>query len=80
MPSLDLLMSRFPREEFAIRRLYLRDPQFREVCDDYGEVQRVLRQAADGGVTERVAEYRRMLEELEAEALAFVNEARSNGN
>jgi hypothetical protein len=72
VPSIDPLVSRFPRHEFAIRRLYDRDPAFREVCDDYAEVQRALEhwQAADEGVPERVAQYRRMLEELEAEALA----------
>ena len=75
MPSIDLLVSRFPRHEFAIRRLYVRDPEFRAVCDDYGEVQRALEhwQATDQAAPGRVAEYRRMLEELEAEALAFLN-------
>jgi hypothetical protein len=73
--SIDLLVGRFPRHEFAIRRLYVRDPEFRAVCDDYGEVQRALEhwRATDRTVVGRVAEYRRMLEELEAEALTFLN-------
>ncbi len=75
MSSSDLLVSRFPRQEFTIRRLYVRDPEFRAVCDDYGEVRRVLEhwQAAGRMVPGRVAEYRRMLEELEAEALTFLH-------
>jgi outer membrane protein assembly factor BamD (BamD/ComL family) len=75
VPSIDLLVSRLPRHEFAIRRLYVRDPEFRAVCDDYGEVHRALKhwQAADQAVPGRVAEYRRMLKELEAEALTFLN-------
>jgi hypothetical protein len=75
VPSINLLVSRFPRHELAIRRLYARDPEFRAVCDDYGEVQHALAhwQANDQAAPERVAEYRRMLEELEAEALAFLN-------
>jgi hypothetical protein len=75
VPSSDLLVSRFPRHEFAIRRLYVRDPEFRAVCDDYDQVRRALEhwQASDRGVPGRVAEYRRMLEELEAEALTFLN-------
>ncbi len=75
MPSIDLLVSRYPRHEFAIRRLYLRDPEFRAVCDDYSEVQHALEhwQAADQAVPGRTAEYRQMLAELEAEALTFVN-------
>jgi hypothetical protein len=75
VPSIDLLVNRFPRHELAIRRLYVRDPEFRAVCDDYAEVQRALEhwQAADRAAPGRVAEYRRMLEELEAEALTFLN-------
>jgi hypothetical protein len=74
VPSIDLLVSRFPRHELAIRRLYVRDPEFRAVCDDYGEVQRALAhwQANDHAVPGRVAEYRRMLEELETEAQAML--------
>ena len=75
MPSIDLLVRRLPRHEFAIRRLYVRDPDFRAVCDDYGEVQHALEhwQANVRAVPKRGAEYRRMLEELEAEALTFLN-------
>lgn len=79
MPTVDLLVSRFPRHEFAIRRLYMRDPEFHEVCDDYAEVRRALEhwQATDQAVPARGAEYRRMLEELEAEALAIMEACRS---
>ena len=50
----------------------MRDPEFRSVCDDYGDVQRALEhwQAAGQAAPERVAEYREILEELEAEVLA----------
>jgi hypothetical protein len=72
--SSDLLVSRFPRHELAIRRLYVRDPEFRAVCDDYGEVHRALKhwEATDQAVPGRAAEYRRMLEELAAEALTLL--------
>ena len=73
MPSIDLLVSRFPRHELAIRRLYVRDPEFRAVCDDYGEVRRALEHWQATDQAGRAAEYRRMLEELEAEALTFLN-------
>jgi hypothetical protein len=74
VPSSDLLVSRFPRHEFAIRRLYVRDPEFRSVCDDYGAVQHALEHlpAADQAAPGRSAEYRQMLEELKAEALAML--------
>jgi len=74
--SCDPLVRRFPEYEFAIRRLCLRDPEFRAVCDDYGEVQRALEQATDRGAPERAAEYRQMLEELASEALACMNALR----
>ena len=79
MPSIDPLVSRFPRHGFAIRRLYVRDPEFRSVCDDYGEVQRALEhwQAADQ--PGRVAEYRQLLEELAAEALAILKACGGKG-
>ena len=75
MPSIDLLVSRFPRHELAIRRLYVRDPEFRSVCDDYADVERALEywQAADPAVPERVTQYRQMLEELEAEVVTFLS-------
>ena len=75
VPSIDLLVSRFPRHELAIRRLYARNPEFREVCDDYAEVRHALEhwQATDQALPERVAEYRRMLKELETEALTFLS-------
>jgi uncharacterized protein YdcH (DUF465 family) len=73
VPSIALLVSRFPCHEFVMRRLYARDPEFRELCDDYDEVRRALEhwQAADQQPG-RVAEYRQLLEELEAEALAML--------
>ncbi len=73
-PSLELLVRRFPGHALAIRRLYIQDPEFRVVCGDCSEVQRALEywQTTDDAAPERVAEYRRMLEELEAEALAML--------
>jgi hypothetical protein len=70
--SSDLLVSRFPRHEFAIRWLCVRDPEFRAVCDDYGEVRHALEHWLAADRPERIVEYRRMLEELEAEALAML--------
>jgi hypothetical protein len=74
VPSIDVLVKQFPRHEFAMRRLYVRDPEFRTICDDYGAVRRALEhwQATDRTAPRRVAEYRQMLEELEAEALAML--------
>ena len=75
LPSLDRLLDRYPEHELAIRRLFRREPEFCAVCDDYDAVCRALEhwQTRDEPVPERIAEYRRMLVELEAEALAFLD-------
>jgi outer membrane protein assembly factor BamD (BamD/ComL family) len=75
VPRIDGLVRQLPRHEFAIRRLYASDPEFRAVCCDYCEVRRALEywQVTDRSMPERVEEYRRMLDELEAEVLAAVN-------
>ena len=68
------LARRFPQRASTIRRLQARDPSFRSICDDYGEAQCALKhwEAAGQAATGRVAEYRQILTELEAEALAIL--------
>jgi uncharacterized protein YdcH (DUF465 family) len=72
--AIETLACRFPQHASTIRRLQARDPTFRSICDDYAEVQRALRhwEAVGGAASERVAEYRQSLQELEAEALAIL--------
>jgi uncharacterized protein YdcH (DUF465 family) len=74
LPSIDRLVRRLPRHEFSIWRLYVRDPEFRSVCDDYNDVHHALErwQTADQALPERVGEYCQMLEELEVEVLAML--------
>jgi hypothetical protein len=76
--GVDLLVSRFPTHEFSIRRLYGRDPEFRAVCDDYAEVQTALQhwQVDDRAAPGMVSHYRSLLEELESEALSFLDRRR----
>ena len=68
------LARRFPQHASKIRRLQARDPDFRSICDDYGEAQRALKhwEAAGQAAPGRVEEYREILTELEAEALAIL--------
>jgi hypothetical protein len=68
------LARRFPQHASKIRRLQARDPDFRSICDDYDDAQRALKhwEAAGQAAPERVAEYRQILAELEAEALAIL--------
>jgi hypothetical protein len=72
--EIEALARRFPQHASTIRRLQVRDPCFRSICDDYGEAQRALKywEAAGQAAPGRVEEYRQMVKELEAEALAIL--------
>ena len=72
--EIEALARRLPQHASTICRLQARDPGFRSICDDYGEAQRALKhwESASQAAPERVAEYRQILQELEAEALAIL--------
>jgi hypothetical protein len=72
--AIETLARRFPEHAAALRRLGARDPTLRAIGKDYALTLRALRhwQAASPAMPERVAEYRQMLEELEAEAVTFL--------
>jgi hypothetical protein len=78
--AIETLARRFPQHTSTIRGLAARDPSFRSICDDYGAPQRALKhwESACQAAPERVAEYRQMLTELEAEALAILQAFESN--
>jgi len=65
------IISKFPEQELAIRRLYSRNAGFMGACDDYGVAAITLRhwERARTKYTTRADEYRHMLGELEAEIL-----------
>jgi hypothetical protein len=74
------LARRFPQHTSKIRRLRARDPDFRSICDDYDDARRALKhwEAASQAAPERIAEYREILRELEAEALAILEAFQGN--
>jgi hypothetical protein len=76
----EALARRFPQHASKIRGLQARDPDFRSICDDYDRARRALKhwEAAGRAAPERVAEYRQILEELEAEALAILESFEGN--
>jgi hypothetical protein len=78
--EVEALARRFPQHASTIRRLQTRDPDFRSICDDYDDAQRALKhwEAAGRAAPERVAEYRQILTELEAEALAILEACEGN--
>jgi hypothetical protein len=73
--AIEVLVRRFPDHARSIQRLQAVDVTFRAICEDYGDALRALRywQAADQASHKRAEEYRRLIEELEDEALAAVN-------
>ena len=78
--EIETLARRFPQHASKIRRLRAHDPDFRSICDDYADARRALKhwQAAGQAAPERVAEYRQILTELEAEALAILQAFEGN--
>jgi hypothetical protein len=68
------VVTRFPLRELEIRRLCTRDPKFAEICEDYGEALQALRHWLGAGPTgaTRAEDYRRILDELEAEILGIL--------
>lgn len=75
LPGIDQLLEDRPEQELAFRRLYRREPEFRALCDDLEAVRRALEhwRTMDPPVPGRTAECQRMLAELEAEALGFLD-------
>jgi hypothetical protein len=72
--EVEALAGRFPEHAATIRRLYARDPNFHSICDDLADVRRAVAhwQTTAASSPRMVEEYRQMVKELEAEALAIL--------
>jgi hypothetical protein len=67
-----LLMRRFPYLEKAIEDRFVASPEFRSLCADYVDATEALTRLEDSldpTVHSRIAEYRRLVRNLEAEIL-----------
>ena len=74
MKEVASLIRRFPAHEFAVRRLYASDPEFKEVCEHHATATGALeRWKAD---KDKADEWREMVKELEDEALEYLNRQR----
>lgn len=75
------LVSRFPRYELAMRRLYARDPTFRTICGDYYEALRALCYWQSEGTSSNdiIEQYRELLNDLESEVSSLIEGASMNG-
>lgn len=72
VPAIEALVRRFPDHAGSIRRLEAEDATFRAICEDYADALRALEywQAADQSSRRKTGDYRRLVNELEDEALA----------
>ncbi|WP_306753140.1 hypothetical protein [Paracoccus actinidiae] len=76
MRAVDLAVGFFPDRAKAIRRLYLKDEQFRSICEDLFLAQASLRQfegKPDAETLEEVKDFRTVLQELKAELRAYLD-------
>ena len=66
------VLSRFPTAELVIHRLYVQDPAFRGICDDYEEAVAALRhwEACNDA---RAGDFRLLASEIEAEIADFLD-------
>jgi hypothetical protein len=75
--QLALVERLLPGEGVALRSLAMRSERFRSLCEDYGltmETLTLMEARSLSHDAERVAEYRRLAAELEAELLAAFRE------
>ncbi len=70
MSDLAAVIRHFPMHELTIRRLYLRTPEFRSLCDDYATASCALdRWHAD---EDKARDFRQLIDEIAAEIEEFI--------
>lgn len=73
MSDLATVIRHFPMHELAIRRLYMRMPEFRSLCEDYATARSALEHwQADEG---KVRDFQQLIEEIETEIEEFIHNA-----
>ena len=75
MRAIDHVTTRFPELAGAARMLYLRDERFRGICQDLAlalDSLRSFEQRLDAALRPEVADYRRLVCELEEEVAAYL--------
>jgi len=73
MSDLETVIRRFPLQELSIRRLYVRMPEFRSLCDDYATARCALeRWQSDEG---KVRDFQQLIDEIETEINEFIEGA-----
>jgi hypothetical protein len=78
MRPVDLAIAFFPDQAETVRRLYLRDEQFRSICEDLSLAKTSLEgfeKRSDAHARGEIDDYRNVLQELKAELGAHLDGA-----
>ena len=78
MRPVDLALERFPESAALVRKLYLKDERFRAVCEDLALAVSSLRSfenRKDAHLRPEIADYQRLLKELEGELRSHISSA-----
>ncbi|MGO4440141.1 hypothetical protein [Rhizobium sp. RAF56] len=73
MSGLTFIVSRWPDRELSIRRLFTQSPEFRAVCEDYGEALGAFQHWQAAGSDGKAEEYRSLAAEIEAEIMRMLD-------
>lgn len=74
-PGLFLIMQRFPAQKDALRQMYLSNPSFQTLCEDYQKCMRAMDHWTRSGhalAPERSRDYQDLLQGLENEIEEFI--------
>jgi hypothetical protein len=80
MRPVDQVVEHFPERRAMVRRLYLKDEQFRSICEDFGLSTDSLRRFVlrpDAHLRPEIDDYRALLRELEQEIRHYLTVAGS---
>jgi hypothetical protein len=78
MSAVGRLISRFPRFELSIRRLFTHNAEFRAICEDYEEALVALQHWEAMRCDSKAEEYRFLAAELEMEIVRMLDPTTAN--
>jgi hypothetical protein len=83
-PEIDLVLRIYPAETASVRRLYLSDPEFRSICEDYALARATVSRLEHGSAgtpgpaVAEIVEYRTLIAALESELGHYLTQAKGD--